>query len=185
MKLLTQNDPADVNNKDAKRGKSAVPPALYSNVPGVSAAGHFVREDKFQDQPQQQQQAQEQPQQNQPQQQQQTPKQPQQNEPHKQSQQNQPKNQPPKQPQQQQPAKQSAQQPQKQPQGMLSADELKGTWKKQMGAAKITWGKLTSDELLKIEGQQQKLAGLVQERYAITRDEADRQVKNFFANNKH
>ena len=61
-----------------------------------------------------------------------------------------------------------------------SADELKGKWKQQVGAAKIAWGKLTEDELLKLEGQQQKLTGLVQERYAITREEAEKQVNNFF-----
>ena len=61
-----------------------------------------------------------------------------------------------------------------------SVDEMKGTWKQQIGAAKIAWGKLTEDELLKLEGHEQRLAGLVQERYAITRDEADKQVKAFF-----
>jgi uncharacterized protein YjbJ (UPF0337 family) len=61
-----------------------------------------------------------------------------------------------------------------------SVDELKGIWKQQIGAAKIAWGKLTEDELLRLEGHEQKLAGLVQERYAITRDEADKQVKAFF-----
>ena len=65
-----------------------------------------------------------------------------------------------------------------------SADEVKGKWKQQVGAAKIAWGKLTEDELLKLEGQEQKLTGLVQERYALTRDEADKQVKAFFEKNK-
>jgi uncharacterized protein YjbJ (UPF0337 family) len=65
-----------------------------------------------------------------------------------------------------------------------SADEVKGKWKQQVGAAKIAWGKLTEDELLKLEGHEQKLAGLVQERYAITRDEADKQVKTFFEKHK-
>lgn len=62
-----------------------------------------------------------------------------------------------------------------------SVDEVKGKWKQQVGAAKIAWGKLTEDELLRLEGHEQKLAGLVQERYAVSRDEADRQVKSFFA----
>jgi uncharacterized protein YjbJ (UPF0337 family) len=61
-----------------------------------------------------------------------------------------------------------------------STDEIKGIWKQRVGAAKIAWGKLTEDELLRLEGHEQKLAGLVQERYAITRDEADKQVKDFF-----
>ncbi len=42
-------------------------------------------------------------------------------------------------------------------------------------------GKLTDDELLKSEGHHQKLAGLVQERYAITRANADEQVTKFLA----
>ena len=67
---------------------------------------------------------------------------------------------------------------------MPSVDEMKGKWKQHVGAAKIAWGKLTEDELLKAEGHQEKLTGLVQERYAITRDEADRQVKSFFDINK-
>ena len=55
-----------------------------------------------------------------------------------------------------------------------NADEIKGKWKQQIGAAKVAWGKLTEDELLKLEGHQQKLAGLIQVRYAITRDEAEK-----------
>jgi len=61
-----------------------------------------------------------------------------------------------------------------------SADELKGKWKQQIGSAKLAWGKLTEDEILKYEGRAEKLAGLVQERYAVTRDEADKQLKKFF-----
>lgn len=59
-------------------------------------------------------------------------------------------------------------------------DEIKGKWKQQLGAAKVAWGKLTDDELLQVQGRQEKLAGLVQERYGITRSEADQQVKRFF-----
>jgi uncharacterized protein YjbJ (UPF0337 family) len=62
-----------------------------------------------------------------------------------------------------------------------SADELKGKWKQQVGEAKLAWGKLTEDELLQSEGRSEKLAGLVQERYAVTRDEADKQIKSFFS----
>jgi len=67
---------------------------------------------------------------------------------------------------------------------MLSADEIKGKWKQHIGEAKIIWGKLTEDEILKSEGHIQKLAGLVQERYAITRDEADKQVNSFMEKHK-
>jgi uncharacterized protein YjbJ (UPF0337 family) len=61
-----------------------------------------------------------------------------------------------------------------------SVDAAKGMWKRHVGAAKIAWGELTEDEILTSEGHAQKLAGLIQERYAITRDEADKQIKAFF-----
>lgn len=67
-----------------------------------------------------------------------------------------------------------------QQQSLPSSTEIKGVWKQQMGAAKVTWGKLTDDELLQTEGHVQKLVGLVQERYAITRDEAAAQINSFF-----
>ena len=66
---------------------------------------------------------------------------------------------------------------------LASKNELKGKWKQQVGAAKVAWGKLTDDELLQSEGHAEKLAGLVQERYAVASDEAARQVKAFFAKN--
>ncbi len=71
------------------------------------------------------------------------------------------------------------QQPQQMQQSMPIVDVIKANWTQQIGAAKIAWGKLTEDELLKTEGHAQKLSGLVQERYAIKRDEAEKQVKKF------
>jgi uncharacterized protein YjbJ (UPF0337 family) len=65
-----------------------------------------------------------------------------------------------------------------------SREEVQGKWQQQVGSAKIVWGKLTEDELLKCEGHAQKLAGLIQERYAVTRDEADKQVKDYLAQHK-
>ena len=62
----------------------------------------------------------------------------------------------------------------------MNQDTLKGQWKQLVGKAKTTWGKLTDDELLKIEGNAQRLSGLVQERYGATREEAEQQVKKFF-----
>lgn len=67
---------------------------------------------------------------------------------------------------------------------LINADKIKAEWKQQVGAAKIAWGKLTDDELLKAEGHADKLTGLVQERYAISREEADKQVKRFFNKQK-
>jgi uncharacterized protein YjbJ (UPF0337 family) len=62
---------------------------------------------------------------------------------------------------------------------LINTDEIKGKWKQRIGSAKIAWGRLTEDELLKSEGHAERLAGLLQERYAIAREEADKQVKAF------
>lgn len=67
---------------------------------------------------------------------------------------------------------------------MSSVEGFRGKWQQQVGTAKITWGKLTHDELLETEGHTQKLAGLIQERYAISREVAEEQVKDFFNKQK-
>ena len=68
---------------------------------------------------------------------------------------------------------------------ITNSDQMKGEWKQYVGSAKITWGELTHDELLQTEGHAEKLAGLVQERYGIVRNEADRQVKAFMESNTY
>jgi uncharacterized protein YjbJ (UPF0337 family) len=45
----------------------------------------------------------------------------------------------------------------------------------------VMWGKLTDDELEIAEGHADKLRGLVQERYGRTKDEAQREVDDFFS----
>jgi len=65
-----------------------------------------------------------------------------------------------------------------------SPDAIAGKWKQQIGAAKLAWGQLTHDELMKLDGQATKLTGLIQERYAVTRDEAEKQVKTFLKNHE-
>jgi uncharacterized protein YjbJ (UPF0337 family) len=60
-----------------------------------------------------------------------------------------------------------------------SATKCESNWQEQIGAAKTTWSKLTEEELIKSEGNEHKLAGLVQGRYGISRDEANKQVKGF------
>lgn len=66
------------------------------------------------------------------------------------------------------------------PVALPSGDVVRGKWKQKLGDAKLLWGKLTDDELLKLEGHAEKLTGLVQERYALTRDAAAQQVKTFY-----
>jgi uncharacterized protein YjbJ (UPF0337 family) len=62
----------------------------------------------------------------------------------------------------------------------MNEDTIKGQWKQMKGRAKEAWGDLTDDELTRIEGNADQLSGLIQERYGRSRDEADREVREFF-----
>ena len=58
----------------------------------------------------------------------------------------------------------------------MNWDRIEGNWKQVTGKAKVQWGKLTSDDLDIIAGRREQLAGKIQERYGIARDEAEKQV---------
>jgi len=58
----------------------------------------------------------------------------------------------------------------------MNADQIKGNWKQVKGEVKNRWGELTDDDLTEVEGDRDKLVGKVQERYGITKEEAERQV---------
>ncbi|MGE8548732.1 CsbD family protein [Alcaligenes sp. Marseille-Q7550] len=62
----------------------------------------------------------------------------------------------------------------------MNKDTIEGKWKQLAGKAKSVWGDLTDDELARVKGDSQQLAGLVQERYGRTREEAEREVKDFY-----
>lgn len=66
----------------------------------------------------------------------------------------------------------------------MNKDTLEGQWKQLSGKAKAAWGDLTDDELTRINGNAEQLTGLIQERYGRTREEAEREVKQFFDNNR-
>jgi uncharacterized protein YjbJ (UPF0337 family) len=63
---------------------------------------------------------------------------------------------------------------------MVNFDVLEGQWKQIAGKAREQWGNLTDDELAKVEGRAERLAGLIQEKYGTSREEADRSVRAFF-----
>jgi len=61
----------------------------------------------------------------------------------------------------------------------FNRDVLTGNWKQIRGKVKQTWGKLTDNDLTRIEGRFEELAGLVQERYGYTREKAEKEVTDF------
>lgn len=61
----------------------------------------------------------------------------------------------------------------------MNWDRIEGNWKQAKGKAKEQWGKLTDDDFDVIGGKRDQLAGKIQERYGIGRDEAERQVSTW------
>ena len=61
----------------------------------------------------------------------------------------------------------------------MNKDQLKGKWKQVTGEAKRKWGKLTDDDIAQADGNAEKLTGIVQERYGIAKEEAEKQVESW------
>ncbi len=62
----------------------------------------------------------------------------------------------------------------------MDMDVIEGKWKQFKGDIKQRWGKLTDDDLDVAEGKRDELAGKIQERYGKSKDEARREVDDFF-----
>jgi uncharacterized protein YjbJ (UPF0337 family) len=62
---------------------------------------------------------------------------------------------------------------------LMNWDQIEGKWKQHMGKAKERWGKLTDDDLRATEGRKEQLIGLIQERYGIAKEVAQKQVDEF------
>lgn len=62
----------------------------------------------------------------------------------------------------------------------MNWDTLEGSWKQLSGKAKANWGKITDDDWTTIQGRREEIAGLVQKRYGRARDEAEREVDEWF-----
>jgi uncharacterized protein YjbJ (UPF0337 family) len=58
----------------------------------------------------------------------------------------------------------------------MNWDRIEGQWKQVMGRAKAQWGDLTDDDLDVVAGRRDQLAGKLQERYGLAKEEAEKQV---------
>lgn len=61
----------------------------------------------------------------------------------------------------------------------MNPHTLKGQWQELTGKAKQEWGRLTQDDWLQIEGRFDRLAGKIQERYGVAREQAEHQIRRF------
>jgi len=54
----------------------------------------------------------------------------------------------------------------------LNQDVFEGKWKEMRGQVKEWWGKLTDDDLDRVDGKADQLVGLLQQKYGYTRERA-------------
>ena len=52
----------------------------------------------------------------------------------------------------------------------MNQDQVKGKWDQIKGRAKKAWGELTDDDFKKAEGSEDKLYGLIQEKFGDTKE---------------
>lgn len=61
----------------------------------------------------------------------------------------------------------------------MNRDIIEGHWNEFKGRIRERWGKLTDDDLDVIDGQEEQLIGLLQQRYGLAKDAARKAVREF------
>jgi uncharacterized protein YjbJ (UPF0337 family) len=64
----------------------------------------------------------------------------------------------------------------------MNTDVLQGKWTQLRGNVRKQWGKLTDDDVDKIQGDAEILMGRIQERYGRSREDAKREVDTWLQN---
>ncbi len=59
----------------------------------------------------------------------------------------------------------------------MNDDVFEGKWKQIRGQAKVWWGKLTDDDLDKVNGKFDQFIGMLQEKYGYTREQAQEEYR--------
>lgn len=58
----------------------------------------------------------------------------------------------------------------------MNSDQFEGKWKQLKGSVKQRWAKLTDDDVTALSGKKDQLVGKIQERYGITREQAEKEA---------
>jgi len=67
----------------------------------------------------------------------------------------------------------------------MNRDRLQGICKRVGGELKIGWGRLSNDSQAMAAGRRDRIAGKVQELRGISRQEAERQLKDFLRRHRN
>lgn len=61
----------------------------------------------------------------------------------------------------------------------MNWDQIQGNWKQVTGKVKEKWGKLTDDDLTTVAGKRDQLAGILQNRYGLAKEQAEKELDDF------
>lgn len=61
----------------------------------------------------------------------------------------------------------------------MNWDQIEGKWTEYKGKARQSWGALTDDDVEQVNGNMEELAGKIQYRYGKSKEEAEREVKEW------
>ena len=67
----------------------------------------------------------------------------------------------------------------------MNRDRIVGNWKQFRGKWQEVWGSLTNDPQREFAGRRDQIAGRIQERYGISKEQAARQLKEFLDRNRN
>ena len=60
-------------------------------------------------------------------------------------------------------------------------DILLGKWRQMRGQIKVTWSKLTDDDLVRVAGKYDKFVTLLEQKYGYTRERAEEEADRLIA----
>lgn len=61
----------------------------------------------------------------------------------------------------------------------MNWDQVGGKWQEMKGSVKQRWGRLTDDDLTTIDGKLDVLLGRLQQKYGLTKEQAQQQVNEW------
>lgn len=61
----------------------------------------------------------------------------------------------------------------------MNKETFEGAWNQLKGKAKEKWGKLTDEDLTKIDGKKDQLIGKLQEKYGYLKDKAEEEISSW------
>jgi uncharacterized protein YjbJ (UPF0337 family) len=58
----------------------------------------------------------------------------------------------------------------------MNWDRVEGNWKQLMGQARAKWGEISKSDFERTAGRRDQIVGIIQEKYGIAREEAQKQA---------